>query len=443
LAKYRFISILICAAILCSFTSCKSEAAEEPLDMFVSRLTETGTGLVRDVPPSSFQPTQPLSLEEKSMYVRWINEDVGSADLRWIDCKALNESDTKTLLHALPNVSFNSDTVWPDTLPENFDPEAIMENGKNPGLGVRSLHEEGITGKGVSIAIIDQTLLTSHVEYRDNLALYEEIHVIPQEGAAMHGSAVSSIAVGKSCGVAPDAKLYYWAVNLVKDPTKRVERHTDETIAFGNGLAVAIDRMLEINEQLPEGEKIRVLSISRGFSDLKNDGVKILLESIERAKDAGIFVLTTSNFHYYDFIDADTDYSGLGKEDFTGDPDVLATYTLGTWEQSNAEYFVNKLLAPMDARTTADFTGEEDYVFYPDGGYSWVGPYLAGLYALAVQVMPEITPELFWKTAYETSSELDVKIHTAETVSYGKEGESHTLSHIINPPALIEALQSK
>ena len=33
-----------------------------------------------------------------------------------------------------------------------------MENGKNPGLGIRALHGQGITGEGVSVAIIDEAI---------------------------------------------------------------------------------------------------------------------------------------------------------------------------------------------------------------------------------------------------------------------------------------------
>lgn len=52
----------------------------------------------------------------------------------------------------------------------------LMESGKNPGLGIRKLHKEGITGKGIGIAIIDQALLIDHVEYKEQLKMYEEIH---------------------------------------------------------------------------------------------------------------------------------------------------------------------------------------------------------------------------------------------------------------------------
>ena len=44
----------------------------------------------------------------------------------------------------------------------------------------------------------------------------------------------------------------------------------------------------------------------------------------------------------------------------------------------------------MDSRCTASPTGINDYVYYREGGMSWTVPYLAGLYALACQVNPDI-----------------------------------------------------
>lgn len=439
----RFVAILLCALITLAFTSCVSKADQQTTSSaenssleisvpsmspsanpspylsgeFVTNLTKTGIGIVRDVPPFSCSVTQPTSF-------------VDSFDIRWLDCpKYLNDDQFQELVDAIPNVTFNSDTVWPSDIPPGYDYSAIMEAGKKPGLGIDALHSEGITGKGVSIAIIDQLLFTDHSEYKDNLALYEEIHVAENEQASMHGSAVSSIAVGKTCGVAPDAKLYYWAVKLAK--AFDISDISDSNIAFADGMAVAIDRMLEVNAALPENEKIRVLSISRGFIDLSDAGVQILLEAIGRAKEAGIFVIMTSSFQYYDFISQDTDFAGLGKADFSGNPDDLSTYTLGNFELGNAKAYLNKLLVPMDARTTADPSGTEDYAFYPYGGYSWVAPYLAGLYTLAIQVKPDITPVVFWDMALDTSSKLTVTIDDGQ----------YTFNHVINPTGLINALK--
>jgi hypothetical protein len=166
MVKFRLISILLlCAVLLLPVSSCNLEPGEEPSFMFINRLNDgDGTGIVRDVPPLEYSIKNPLLLDEGSNYTRWINEGIGTADVRWLDCNTLNETDRQTLFNAFPNVSFNSDTVWPEDLPDRCDPEALLELGKNPGLGVRSLHAEGITGAGVSIAIIDQPLLTSHVE---------------------------------------------------------------------------------------------------------------------------------------------------------------------------------------------------------------------------------------------------------------------------------------
>jgi hypothetical protein len=55
----------------------------------------------------------------------------------------------------------------------------------------------------------------NHVEYKDNIIGYELLHA-HGEGAEMHGSAVTSIAAGTSCGVAPDADVYYIASSFFR-----------------------------------------------------------------------------------------------------------------------------------------------------------------------------------------------------------------------------------
>ena len=103
---------------------------------------------------------------------------------------------------------FDSLTRWPakDQMPGGYDPNALLEEGKNPGLGVRALHTEGIDGRGVGIAIVDQPLLEKHTEYAARLVRYEKLGVVSKlDSPRMHGPAVASIAVGKDCGVAPEA----------------------------------------------------------------------------------------------------------------------------------------------------------------------------------------------------------------------------------------------
>ena len=105
-------------------------------------------------------------------------------------------------------LSFDEQTKFPDEgMPEWFDPESEIELGKNPGFGIRELHKKGITGKGVNIGIVDQELHL-HEEYKGKIRYYYNANEMRHD-ASMHGPAVTSLAVGETCGTAPDANVYY------------------------------------------------------------------------------------------------------------------------------------------------------------------------------------------------------------------------------------------
>jgi hypothetical protein len=338
-------------------------------------------------------------------------------DLRSYDLRALDLQDRLAdLLHA----DFDSRTRWSQRMPAGFDAQHIMDLGRNPGLGVRALHARGLTGRGVGIGIIDQTLLVNHREYRDRLRLYEEIHYAANSDASMHGPAVASIAVGKTCGVAPGADLYYVA-----------QWHADAKGELDfTSLAAAIHRLLDVNAALPAGRRLRVISISVGWSpDMK--GGAAADAAVERAQREGVFVITTSIERHYGFK-----FHGLGREALR-DPDQFASFGLGSWW---APQFWNgpgrfrpgeRLLVPMDARTTAGPTGPDDDAFYASAGWSWSVPWIAGLYALACEAKPDVTPQAFWATA----------LKTGRTVPVTRAGETAELGTLADPVALIRALK--
>ena len=346
------------------------------------------------------------------------SNDSWQMDLRSTDLSHLDLSQSRDdLMYAI----FDSKTTWPEKMPADFDWQAIMETGKNPGLGVRSLRERGITGKGVGIAIIDQPLVVEHQEYATQLRLYEEINVQPGTESQMHGPAVASIAVGKTVGVAPEADLYYiasWSGDF------------DNSGGFTYDFtykAQAIRRIIEINTQLPPDRKIRVISISVGWNS-DQSGYNEITDAVNEAKAAGIFVISSSSEEIYGFK-----FHGLGRNPLAN-PDDVGSYLPGSWWARDfyaGKYVEPRLLVPMDSRTTASPNGNEDYVFYREGGWSWSIPYLAGMYALAAQVKPEITPEEFWKIAVETGQTIEI-LH---------EGKSYQLGPILDPAALIAALK--
>jgi len=327
------------------------------------------------------------------------------------------------ILDVLKEGSFNTATKWPEILPEGFNPWEIMEIGKSPGLKVRDLHKEGITGKGIGIAIIDQKLLVEHTEYKEQLKFYEEINLSNTGNTAqIHGAAVASIAVGKTVGVSPEADLYYIAES-------HGEYINEEFNWDFTWLAMSIDRILEVNKTLPSDRKIRVISISVGWSPSQK-GYKETMEAVERAKEQGVFVVSTSLEETYGL-----NFHGLGR-DWYADPNDYNSYTPGYWWEERfysglSNSLGQTLLVPMDERTTASPIGSEDYVYYSRGGWSWSVPYIAGLYALACQVKSDVTPEEFWKTALETG----------DTVELERNGRIYKLEKIVNPVKLIRKLK--
>jgi hypothetical protein len=349
--------------------------------------------------------------------------DAFQVDLR---CYDLSKLDLTHSLDDLLCATFDNRTVWADLshLPRDFDPNQIMEIGKNPGLGIRALHERGITGRGVGIAILDQPLLVHHEEYADRLRLYEEINIKNGTTAQMHGPAVASIAVGKTVGVAPGADLYYIA-----------EWNGD----WKNGkftwdfkyLAQGVRRILEISKQLPKDKKIRVISISVGWHPSQR-GYKEITDAVQEAKGAGMLVICSSTDQVHGF-----GFHGLGRPPLAN-PDDFNSHEPGLWwakmfYQGNLFHSgPNRLLVPMDSRTTASPTGPGDCVFYRHAGWSWAIPYIAGAYALAAQVEPNITPDRFWALA----------MRTGRTIKLDNSGTMIPFGPILQPVKLIDALKA-
>ncbi len=338
--------------------------------------------------------------------------DLRSRDLTGLDLTGRAED----LLHA----TFDDRTKWPAQIPQGYDYQQIMELGKNPGLGIRELHKQGITGRGVGIAICDQPLLVDHQEYADRLRLYEEINIPPRMQAQMHGPGVASIAVGKTVGVAPEADLYFigrWSAD--SSGTRNFE-----------STARGVQRILEINEQLPAARKIRVISISAGWSPSEK-GYQQITDAVNKAKAAGLLVISSSVEEVHGFA-----FHGLGRSPLAH-PDDVNSYEPGAFwakEFDQGESFasaLNRLLVPMDARTAASPTAAGEYVFYAQGGWSWSIPYIAGVYALAAQVEPKITPDRFWALALRTGRIIDLH----------RGGKAYKLGPILNPAGLVAALR--
>lgn len=292
----------------------------------------------------------------------------------------------------LPTLWFNKDTKWPDKskMPAAADPEAILNNAMNPGLGVRELHAQGITGKGIHVAIIDQPLYDDHPEFKGKIAAYKDFDC--KSESSMHGPAVASLLVGENIGTAPDARIYYAAT-----PTWNADAAYQ---------AQALEWIIEENRKLHKNDKIRVVSISAAPSGPGSPFTKNNEKwdaAVEQAEKEGILILDCTQNHgvigpaYFSDVKNMENVSkclpgfpGLGGGNLDGE----------------------KVMVPISPRTTAEeYTrGNVGYQYTGRGGLSWAIPYCAGVLAMGWQVNPELTSnemmDLLFKSACKNNGAL-------------------------------------
>ena len=441
----------------------QSQKAETPVQItFVGEQTEYDKMKGCVVQPDAAKPDSPFHVEDFFPYYSYEGEKTEGiipvtnyhSDAVMCDISKLRISNDELL-----NLRINSSTIMSDEQKELL--LKYQEKMKDPGLGIRNLHEQGITGKGVKLAIIDQPL-SPHQEYNDRIIHNEDINCrkMGMHNAQMHGASVASIAVGKDIGVAPDADLVYFSawqntkdpqyVEKYKENLQRILNDPDSNwnteyikqklTDIENGKQIqtnkpytdAINRILELNKKLPDNEQISIISVSWEFDHLAPDYSEVM-QTILKAQEQGVFVLSTNvaQTHGIKFNGADRNpFEDVNKPD---------SYQAGAFWKDGSEdvngYFSSKkdetLLIPMDHRTVADFDGNDKYRYEGnEGGMSWATPYLAGVYVLAKQVKPDINPQEFYKIALETSDEC----HNNDTGTY--------VGRLLNPLRLIDTLKN-
>lgn len=317
---------------------------------------------------------QPLKVTRKLPEIKPIS-NIEPYSQYWFPGMDVISGDLSSSLDLANSLTFSDVAVFPseEKLPAGFNPQALLEWGKNPGLNIDILHKHGFTGKEAVIAYIDQPF-SSNAEY-DNA----NIHYVNNSNKVteMHGPAVISLLVGKDIGTAPEAEVYYYAHESWKaDQATHAE---------------CLYQMIEQNKQLPEDKKITMVGFSDNI-DPREKNEKAFRDAVAACEKEGIMVWFCGEYGSAAFLP----YSDKNNEN---------NVVRSAWVSENAH--AQLVYVPTSGRTTAATFGNSSYIYWSDGGLSWTMPYMLGLYAIAIEIDPTLTQNeirtLVKKTAYKSN----------------------------------------
>ncbi len=340
-------------------------------------------------------PTDPKPIDDKITTAlpwdrKWLREIIEEPiepyqDLRYADLRQINLIESGSEI--LKTVTFSTFTIWPEKakIPDGFDPVFVMEWGKIPGLGINIIHEMGFKGEGINIAMIEQKLLRNHREYKGRIVNYRDFTTITSR-AQMLGAASASLLVGKSCGILPQANLYYYVVG-----GGRYFNYDD--------YCKSLEDIIQLNSTTLANNPIRVVAVSANFrpiywnlEDWKN--------TLKRAEEANILVFHQS----FDWLKDRYPLIGARCKPYEdkNNPDNYDIYhtTNDSIILSASKY----LLIPSENRTTADFVLDGHYDFWSVYGQYKLIPYISGVAAIGRHIKPNLSNDEIVELLYNTGT---------------------------------------
>ncbi len=368
--------LLILALLLSLLAACGSPAAETPTETLAPAATptptpaptptptpaptETPAPVETAAPPAAPQAEKiPMAVLSVTRRARKVSAGAGLEpwSAHWYDHTRIT-ADLKGDPALAWSLIIGDNTEFTGSLPEGYDPQALVEWGKAPGLSVDVLHAHGFTGKGAVIAYIDQAV-SPHEEFDR-----ENIHITNtgESRTSMHGPGVLSLLAGETIGTAPEAEVYFFGCDSGMGDTQLHE-------------AEALYRVIALNETLPEGEKITMVGFSDNI-DIQEAYTAEFRAAVKACEAAGIMVWFCWEYGaatYLPFADKNNPFNLMVDQWGGGMPSLV--------------------YVPASGRTVAAQLAGAQYTYWSTAGLSWTMPYVMGLYAIALSIDPTLTKD--------------------------------------------------
>lgn len=300
-----------------------------------------------------------------------------------------------------------------------------------PLIGASELHQQGITGEGIKIGIIDTGVNYSHPDLGGCLGSnckVKESYDIKQDSVGDadnvgHGTHVAGIiaADGQVTGVAPDAELYAFKVCNFFGCT------TDDILE-------AIEISSDLNQDGDFSDRLDVISLSLGGIGHPDDP---LSTAIDQAVDLGVVAVISagnSGHNPYTVRSPGTARKAITVGATDKNDDVAEFSSRGP---TILDTFKPDVSAPGVSITSTVSGGtwndpdQDGYATF--SGTSMSAPHVSGLVALVKQQNPDLTPSQI-KSAITTTAEDIITVPVTDIIPYSVNETNQTNSTVPNEP---------
>ena len=278
----------------------------------------------------------------------------------------------------ISKVPWSTRTIFPKDHPFHFNDSIYYVDDE-----IKNLHEQGINGSGVNIAVIDFAFeiipdeLKECIVYHQNCKYDYEVH--------FHGTTVATQIAGKNLGVTPKANIYFYGTRQKRD----------------NIIIDDYDALCDIYEKNKCGANIKIVNISASRQRENEKFASIVNKLLEQ----GCYVIDSPLFSEH--------FTCINKNPNTG------KLYYSDWQEATMEdgKYNDKIAIITGGKMTPLVTTEHDYLYCGQATYSWAVPKLSGFFALALQIKPNLTYDEFVELAIDTTIEKDgIKLFNMEGI---------------------------
>ena len=287
---------------------------------------------------------------------------------------------SKLNLKDMSHIAFSSTTKWPQTnkLPEGFDPASVLENSITCGEDVKKIHQEGITGEGITVAVIDSSFQGGdHIEFKNARLVKATLKDVELDDYChFHMECVLSKLVGENLGMAPNCRVLCYEVNTEEDNSEDV-----------------VKCLHDIKRRINNGEKVGAVCISASIEDYYNFYKEYCL-LVKELAIMGCEVVDSERFGENFFCCGS---SFVNKDDYN-EASFIEFYSGALKKECN-----NKVNFICSGRAIPEFCNNNGYKYEVIDCFSWCVPQAVGLYALCLSQIKLLSWEMFVVICKKTS----------------------------------------